>query len=206
MRLSFHLGEVDVALGPLGEQRGQVDLRLGQVRPAVQKVRQLGERASAEHAHARHHTGFGQILARQDERLEPRGARRKRDGQRPSNRPNRTFEPQLAEHRDPAQAGGRDLLRGGEDADRDRQVECRAVLANVGRGKIHRNPLERERVARVGQRGVHALPALLHRAEREADRDERGEAVGDVGLDIHEIRVDPQDGRRTDPGEHVLTL
>src|SRR5262249_37183638 len=53
-----------------------------------------------------------------------------------------------------------------EDAERDRQVEGRALLTEVGRGEVDRHAVVRAYVATVADRGPHALAALPHRGIR----------------------------------------
>src|SRR3989449_10716208 len=95
----------------------------------------------------------------------------------------------LFRSRHPPEPLGRDLLRGGEDAYGDGQVERRPVLANVGGGEVDGDALQRERVAGVRERGVHALASFLDGTLRQSDGGEGGEAVRDVGLDVHQIGV-----------------
>jgi len=61
----------------------------------------------------------------------------------------------------------------------------------IGGGEVHGNPLQGERVTGVGDRGEHPLAPFFHGALRQAHGRERGEAVRDVGLDVHQIGVDP---------------
>src|SRR2546426_8891693 len=55
-----------------------------------------------------------------------------------------------------------------------RSVEGAAVLADVGWGEVHGDPLQGERVARVRERGVHPLAALLHGSLRQPHGGEGG--------------------------------
>src|SRR5439155_1652467 len=63
-----------------------------------------------------------------------------------------------------------------------------------------------ERVARVRERGVHPLASLLHGSLRQPHGGEGGEAVRDVGLDVHEIGVDAEHGGGADAREHGGTV
>ena len=63
VRLSFDLGKVHVVLRALGEQLRHIDRRAREVRPAVEKVRNLGEAARPQHPQAVHDAGLGQVLA-----------------------------------------------------------------------------------------------------------------------------------------------
>src|SRR2546428_799067 len=149
-----------------------------------------------------HAARFGRVLLRQDQRLDPRRARGEGHGERAAHRADRTFEPELAEHRDGAQTLFRDLLGGGQNTERDRQVECRAVLADVGRREVHRDALQGKGVAGVRERGVDSLTAFLHGTLRQSHGRECREAVRDVGLHVHEIGIDAEDRGGADAGEH----
>jgi len=102
VRLAFDFGEVDIVLRPLRQQRGEIDPRLGQLRPAVQEVGQLGEIAGPQHTDPGDHARLRKVLARQDECLEPRQSRRQSDRERPAHRSDRAFQAKLAQHRDPS--------------------------------------------------------------------------------------------------------
>ena len=96
----------------------------------------------AEHADARDDACLGEVLARQHQGFEPRGACGNRHRQRAPHRPDRALEPQLSQHHHATQSFRRDLLRRREHAERDRQVERRALLADVRWGEVHRNALQ----------------------------------------------------------------
>src|SRR2546422_6078121 len=69
----------------------------------------------------------------------------------------------LFRSRHPPEPLGRDLLRGGEDAYGDGQVERRPVLANVGGGEVDGDALQRERVAGVRERSEEHTSELQSR-------------------------------------------
>jgi hypothetical protein len=200
--LALHLGEVHVVQGPLLEQPRHVHGGRGELGSRIEEIRDLGERRRAEHPEPGHDARLGEVLARENQRLDPRGARGEGHRERPAHRPDRALQPQLPEHRHRVQALLRDLLRGGEDAERDRQVERRAVLTNIGRCEVDGDALQREGVARIGQRRANALAALFHGALRQPHGRERRQAVRDVGLHVHEVGVDAEDGGGADAREH----
>src|SRR5437667_384062 len=70
-------------------------------------------------------------------------------------------------------------------------------------GQVDGDTLQRKRVARVRDRGVHPLPPFLYGALRQPHGREGGEAVRDVGLDLDEIGVDTEHGGGADAGEHA---
>ena len=206
VRLPLHFGEVDVVLGALGEQLGDIHRRARELGFAVQEIGDLREARRAEHADPRDHARLRQIFDRKHQRLQPRGPRRQRHRQGAAHRTHRPFQAQLAQHRHAAEPLPGDLIGGGQDAQGDRQIERRSLLPYIRRGQVHGDPLEGKGVPRIGESRVHALPALFHRSLRQPDRRERRQAVGDVGLDVHQVGIDSQDGRRADARKHADTM
>ena len=141
-------------------------------------------------------------LPRHDHALQAGPQHALRHRQRPVAGPDLAVEPELAEHREALQRLRRHLVARGQDAARDRQVEPRALLAQVGRGEVHGDAVLREREARVEDRAADALARLAHRAVPEADDRERREPLANVDLDGHAARFDAVDGERGDVGEH----
>ena len=92
-------------------------------------------------------------------------------------------ERQLADDRAADERVARELAARREDRDRERQVEARADLAQVGRRQVDRDPLLREHEAGVRERRPDALARLAHRLVGQPDDLERRQPVADVGLD-----------------------
>ena len=97
---------------------------------------------------------------------------------------------------------GRHLPAGGEQPDRDREVEARARLAHVRGREVHRQPLLREVEPRVEQRRPHALARLPDRPVRQAHEREGGQPAPHVHLDGDLLGVDPVEREGGDRGEH----
>src|SRR3546814_9719368 len=76
----------------------------------------------------------------------------------------------------------RHLPAGGEDAQRDRQVEAAAVLGQVGGGEVDGDRALRELELRATDRGAHAVARLAHRRLRQADHVHPRQAAGEVDL------------------------
>ena len=73
----------------------------------------------------------------------------------------------------------------GQDGDRDRQVEMRALLGPVGRSEVHDQALGRQRQARRCKGGPHAFAAFRDRLVAQADhREDRLGARCDLDLYI----------------------
>ena len=81
---------------------------------------------------------------------------------------------------------------------RDRQVERRALLAQVGRREVHGDAPRGELVGRVDDRGAHPLPALLHRGVGQSDDAEGRRGGHDVGLDHHRVTLEAAQGLARD--------
>jgi hypothetical protein len=132
----------------------------------------------------------------------PGRARRERHRQCPAHRPDCPFEAELTQDRDLGEPVRRHLLRCSQNPQRDRQIEGGALFSNVGGREIDRDPLEREGEAGIRKGGGDPVAPFLYCALRQPDRHERGQAVRDVGLDLHQVRVDPKDGGGADAREH----
>ena len=135
--LALHLGEIDVVPGPVLEQPRHVHRGYRELGSPVEEVGDLRERRRAKHPEPGHDARLGQIFLRQDQRLDTRRARGQSHRERPAHRADCAFQAQLTQHGHRAKTLLRDLFRGGENTERDRQVECRAVLADVGRGRCY---------------------------------------------------------------------
>jgi hypothetical protein len=78
-------------------------------------------------------------------------------------------ERQLPHHERALEPARLDLSGGAEDADRGRQVEGGAFLAEVGRSEVDGDALDRELEARVADGGAHPVPTLADGRVGEAD-------------------------------------
>ena len=163
---------------------------------------QLGERLDADDLDVRHQRGLARPRQRQHELAQLVAPRGLGDGERAPDRPHLAGQRELADDR--ARRDGLRLQLAGrdEERDREREVERRPDLAQVGRREVDRDPPQRELVAGVHERGPDALARLAHRLVGEPDHGERGQAEPDVGLDPDPPRVHALDGEGDDPGEH----
>jgi len=96
VRLPLHLGEVDVVLGALGEQRDDIDGGARQLGLAVEEIRDFSQAPCAKDLKSVHDAGFRKVLARAGSmpRRQRPAAANATEGL-PS-RANRTFETELA--------------------------------------------------------------------------------------------------------------
>src|SRR3546814_16410785 len=77
----------------------------------------------------------------------------------------------------------RDLLGGGEDAERDREIKARAVLGQISRRQIAGDALQRKAIAAVADRGPHAILGLAHGGFRQTHDVEAGTTRREMDLD-----------------------
>ena len=102
-----------------------------------------------------------------------------------------------------AEAFDGELPTGGEDAERDRQIERGGVLREIGRSEIDHYAILRPLIAAIHQRPFDAVYTLFNGRLGEADEDglrERG--VRDVDLDFDRKRVNAQQREGLQLGEH----
>ena len=89
-----------------------------------------------------------------------------------------------------------------DEADRDRQVEVAAFLAQVGGGEMNDDGAMVELDSRVADGAAHALLALAHRGVAEADQVGLRHAPPHVDLDRDQLGVDAPGGGAEDGGQH----
>ena len=139
--------------------------------------------------------GFGALRHRADEAQFPLPGM-KRSEQHAGRRGDAAVQAQFAHHDIARKRFGIDHAHGAQQRQRDRQVEMRPLLGQIGGGKVHGDPLGRQRQA-DGRDGVaHPLPTFRHRLVRQADDDEIGEAGHELALNLHAARFQPQIGDR----------
>ncbi len=146
--------------------------------------------------------GLAAVGGGEEEAVEPLAAAGERDRQDAPHRLDLTLERELA---DPYKAAERLALhqsRGGEDSQRDREVEGSTFLAEIRWGQADSNAFHREGVAGVPDGAPDAITALANRGIGEPDHVEGGEAGGDVHLHRNERGVDPHHGGRKHPRQH----
>ena len=115
-------------------------------------------------------------------------------------------ERELADGGVPDERVGRHLPRGRQHRQRDRQVEARALLPELGRGEVDGDPAQWPLELGRGDPAPHPLLRLLARAVGEADDRERRQAPLEVRLDLHPAGVEADKRMRDRSCEHVSTL
>ena len=96
---------------------------------------------------------------------------------------------------------GQQLPAGDQDADRDREVEAAALLGQIGGCQVDGDAPCREFETAVQQRAAHAVAAFLHGLFRQADDIEGRQAVGEMGFDADQRRIDAERGPAMRNGE-----
>jgi ADP-ribose pyrophosphatase len=115
-------------------------------------------------------------------------------------------EGELADRGVPREPVGRDLTRGGEHCERDRQVEPRSLLAELGRGQVDGDPTVRP--LELGRRdpAPNPLLRLLTGAVGEADDREGRHPELEMRFDLDPPRVESHERVGDRASEHPPTL
>jgi hypothetical protein len=123
-----------------------------------------------------------------------------------SHTPQPTVERELTDGSGTFERARRKLLRGAKHRERNRQVESRPFLPQLGGREVDGYSPGREAQLGRGYPAAHAFPRLLARAVGEADDREAGDAIADVRLDVDAPRLEADESMRERAGEHALTL
>ena len=116
---------------------------------------------------------------------------------------------QLSGERQLAQKGGvrrqlRKLLGTAEDAEKDRQVVDRALLALARGGQIDRDAGDRELCAAVFHCRAHPLPRFLHGGVAKTDDVKRGKSSREETLHRHLVSADALKAQRAHGRDHCF--
>jgi hypothetical protein len=168
----------------------------------VEHPHDLRQRLQAGHVHPVDEPGFPRALARDDEPAHPLLPRGLRDRERAPATAQPAAERELTEDDDLGERVLRDLAARREHGERDRQVEARAALAQVGGREVGDDAPHRELEAAVEQRGADTLAGLADGGVAEPDDAEGRQPLAHVDLDGHGTGVEAVDGEGVDTGEH----
>src|SRR5579871_6401287 len=202
VRLPADVGEVACRERRGGEQGGGIDAHRRQRRLPAEVADGLAERVDAEHRRPAGERRLGGVGAGHQQGAQAGGPRGRGDRQRAAHRVDAAVEAELAERAARAQVRQRRRARGGEDAERDREVEGGALLPDAGGAEVHGHAAGRIVEARVAQRRADAVARLAHRAVWEADGRGLRQPGRHVDLDIDDERVDAAQRPGADAGEH----
>ena len=142
-------------------------------------------------------------LGRAEDPLEAGAARALGDGERAAHRPDAPVEGELADGRMLGEPLGRNLPRRRQHRQRDREVEAGAFLAQPGRRKVDRDPLQRPLELRGADAAANAVLRLRAGPVGEPDDREAGQATVDVGLDLDPPRLEPDESVGDGAREHT---
>ena len=113
---------------------------------------------------------------------------------------------ELADGRMPGERARRQLMRGGQHRQRDREIEPRSLLAKVGGREVDGDPAQRPLELGGRDSAAHALLGLLACAVGEADDRERRHAALEVGFDFDAARIEADEGVGDSSREHLATV
>ena len=99
------------------------------------------------------------------------------------------------------QPGAVDLPGGGQDAQRNRQIETSAFLGQIRRGQVDGDATDREFKLAVEDCAAHAILAFLHRRFRQPDDGQPRQPAGQMDFDADQRRIDANLGAGIDDGE-----
>lgn len=200
-RLRLYVRKIDVAHRHLAHQRGRIGAHRAQFGAARQVLAHRRQRRSAAHRDSIDDRGLGDIGLRKDQCIAFHRARGERNRQGATNRTQVAFEPEFSKKQRARHPVVGDLSARDQNPDGDGQVECAAALRHVGRREVDGDASQRQLVTRVAERRRDAFAPFLDRAEWQADRRERRQAIGDVDLDVDGQRVNTDDGSGPDAGK-----
>jgi hypothetical protein len=95
----------------------------------------------------------------------------------------------------------RDLPVGGVGGHRDAEVESRSVLRQRSRRQVHGQLARGQGDAGVARRCAHAVARLAQRGIRKPDQDEVRQLRGDIGLDLDDGAIEPEQGDGVSPSD-----
>ena len=189
--LSLDLAEVGVKTLAALEKTLQIDPLRGNVDNIGQKINGLVQMGHRDDVNPLNDRGLAGILLRHHHPGQILSAGGEDDGQHPRHRPHPTVQGEFADQQIAAQLEVRDGAAGRDDAYRNRQIIAGAGLAQIGRGQVDRNPVGRELIAAVFDRGLDPILALAHGGLRQTHRGKGRQTKGDIDLDLHQESVDP---------------
>ena len=206
--LPAHFGEVGAAgILPNVGVDGRGRLRRDQFL-ADEMADEADERCDRIDRHARHERGLGGIVGGDDQRREAARLRRVGNRQHPINVAHAAVEREF-----PDDERGRDCLvrnvdlHGGEqDAEGNRQVVRRPLLADVRRGEIDGDAPGGEAAAAVADGGAHPLLRLLHGGVGQSDNIKGRHPRANIYLHRDRHAVQPDQGATGHFGEHPPLL
>ena len=197
-RTSARSGAAGAGVAVGRERRLRLQLEL----PA--KIRDcLGEMPNRHRCDTRER-GLPRGIRRAEETLDAEPARSLGDREHAADPAQPAVERELADRRRALERASRQLLRRGEQRERDGQIEAGALLAQLGRREVHGDSPLREVQLRGCDPRADALPRLLARPVGEADDREARKPVANVRLDVDPPRLETDERMRDRACKHPV--
>jgi hypothetical protein len=196
--LALDVAEIGITAVVVAEFR----LRWGEDLGALEVIDQCQQRSRRQHLDAGGPRGLAALQPGADQaETARRSVNRRRQHARDGGE--RAVERQFAQRGVAGDLVARQHVHGGEQTERDRQVEVAALLEQIGRRQVDGDSPRRQRQAHRRQRRAHPLPALGHRLVGQAHDRKRRQALGDLHLDVHVENVDALERHRVDARHHA---
>ena len=202
LRLPAHLGEVDAST-PLRAAIAAISTSGGSHVPS-EEPSDVGERRRRDDPERTDLRRLARVRGRNHDAVQAgarRGDRHRKDAGR---RQQLALEGQLAGEGVPHDGRSGHLCGRGKDADGDRQIESRSVLAEAGGREVHDHAAERPFETGTLDGRSHTVARIVHRGAGEAGEDQRRESSPDVRLDRDEMSTDAEDGDPHHPSIHPV--
>ena len=200
--LAAHFSEVLMLAAGGGEEVEHLDPAGLQLPFAGEKSDYLAEVAHAVDGEAVDDGSFRGVVEGQNQPVDPPAAGGDGDRQGAAHRLDAAVEGEFAEVEVAPGTGLADGAAGEKQADRHRQVEGGAVLADIGRGEVDGDAARRKVVTGVLDRRLDAVLALLDRPFGEADGGELGQALGNIDLNVDGIGVNAKERPGQNGSQH----
>ena len=199
-RLTDHVREIVSALGRGGA--GPFRLALPGIRAgaivgrflARESGGRLAEGTDSDHPDPGHQARFVPVVEGGDDPRDSKVPREDRLGEGPPDRTNRAVERELPRDDPPGQRFPRQDTFRGQHRESDRKIEKGAVLPQIGRREVDGYLPAGEGESGVAHGGPDPVVAFPDRSSGEPNDGVGGQPVGDIGLDFHGNRVDPEHG------------
>lgn len=169
--LAFDVGEIEfVGIFP-SEQRVEVDFGWLDRMSAFDERNGFPKILNRINRQASDHAGFGRVLDRDEQPGFAGGAGLHGDLQNAFDGANGAVQGEFADKHIFVEIVANHLICRGDDADRDRQIETRAFLANVGGREINCAAAQRRFEPGICQSGAHPVARFLHGRVGQANND-----------------------------------
>lgn len=190
--LAFDVREIDLVTLMRGEELAPIAAHRGQLLFSPNELKSLAQILHAVDVDAGDHGGFARVRRWHDHRAFAAAPRFERDRKHTFDRAHPAVERELADEAEIGEQILLDFLCRGDHAERDRQVEARSFLFDVGRREVDRRAPARPIVAAITDRGRDAILALFHRSVGQTNDDDLRISARGVDLDFDLVGIDAE--------------